>query len=124
MLTHFLPLPAQVRRKLPNHASSAYNAGSWYCPRTAYGVDRMIFRFLAALLLICTLTACSKLTLENYNKLETGMPYTQVVTILGSPTTCDVVLGIKNCVWGNDQKKITISFVGDKVIITTAENIH
>jgi len=70
------------------------------------------------------LMACSKLTVENYDKLETGMAYEETVKILGAPASCDEALGIKRCVWGDDQSKISVNFLGGKIVLTTAENIH
>lgn len=70
------------------------------------------------------LMGCSKLTIENYDKLETGLAYEKVVDILGSPAACDEILGIKSCRWGDEKQKIIVNFVGGKVILTSAENIH
>ena len=81
------------------------------------------FQF-SALALLLLLTGCSKLTVANYDKLKSGQSYDEVTSILGAPTACDEVLGIKNCSWGNEQRKITVNFVGGKVVLTSAENIH
>ncbi len=60
---------------------------------------------------------CSKVTRENYDKIEMGMEYTQVIALIGEPDSCDAALGTKNCIWGNDAKNITVKFVGDNVVL-------
>lgn len=74
--------------------------------------------------LLLLLSACSRLTLENYDKVKTGMTYDEVKSILGSANKCDELLGIKTCEWGNEEHKIVVNFVAGKVIFTSAENIH
>ncbi len=70
------------------------------------------------------LMGCNKLTVENYDKLETGLPYEKVVEILGSPAACDEVLGFKSCRWGDETRKVAVNFVGGRVVLTSAENIQ
>lgn len=62
------------------------------------------------------LTACSRVTQENYRKLQVGMEYAQVVQILGEPSRCDSVLTVKTCEWGKKDRTITIRFVAEKVV--------
>ncbi len=81
-------------------------------------------RLIGALALSCLLMACNKLTVENYDKLETGLTYDQTVAILGKPASCDDMLGIKICRWGDDTRRIMVNFVGGKIVLTSAENIH
>lgn len=69
------------------------------------------------------LAGCSKLTMDNYTKLKTGLEYSQVVAIIGKPDNCSEALFVKSCVWGNEQKNITVNFVSDKVMLTTCRNI-
>ena len=69
------------------------------------------------------LVGCSKLTMENYTKIKMGMEYSKVVKILGKPDSCSEALFARSCTWGNDQKYITVNFVGDKVILFTSKNI-
>jgi len=80
-------------------------------------------RLIAGLLLLVMLLGCSKLTQENYSKIRMGMEYAEVVRILGKPDTCSDVMFAKNCVWGNEQKNITVNFVADKVILSTSKNL-
>lgn len=70
------------------------------------------------------LAACGKLTVENYDKLKVGMPYTEVKQLLGAPEGCSDVLGVKSCTWGDEKRHITVNFIGDQVVIFNAENIR
>ena len=76
------------------------------------------------LTLAILLAACGKLSVENYDKLKIGMPYTEVKQILGPPEHCSDVLGVKSCTWGDDKRYINVNFLGDQVIIFNAENIR
>ncbi|WDP85572.1 MAG: DUF3862 domain-containing protein [Desulfobacter sp.] len=72
-----------------------------------------------AVVIVCAalICGCSKLTRENYEKIEMGMTYDQVVEIIGQPDTCDAAMGAKQCIWGDKDKNITIGFMGDNVIL-------
>jgi len=76
-----------------------------------------------ALLLSVILFGCSKLNRENYDKIKVGMNYQQVVSIIGDPDKCDAIMGSKNCVWGNENKNITINFIGDKVFFLSMNGL-
>ena len=80
-------------------------------------------RLIIALSLLAMLVGCSKLTMENYSKIKMGIGYAEVVKILGKPDNCSEALFVKNCVWGNEQKNITVNFVADKVMLFTSKNI-
>ncbi|HEY5523050.1 MAG TPA: DUF3862 domain-containing protein [Desulfuromonadaceae bacterium] len=80
-------------------------------------------RLIIALSLLAMLSGCSKLTMENYSKIKMGVEYSEVVNILGKPDNCSDALFVRNCVWGNEQKNITVNFVGDKVLLVTSKNI-
>jgi len=63
---------------------------------------------------VLALSACSKLTNDNYNKLEMGMSEQEVKAILGGPDNCSETLGTKSCIWGKeDGAYIKVSFVAD-----------
>lgn len=69
---------------------------------------------LVLALSLLTLTACSKLTMANYDLLKLGMSKSEVTTIIGEPTNCSTTLGVENCIWGKeDGKNIKVNFVGD-----------
>jgi hypothetical protein len=70
------------------------------------------------------LAGCSKLTMDNYTKVKTGLEYSQVVAIIGKPDSCSEALFVKSCVWGDEQKNITVNFVSDKVMLATCRNIR
>jgi len=78
---------------------------------------------LILILLVATLCGCSKLTSENYAKIKTGIEYGEVVKILGKPDSCSEALFVKSCVWGDEKKNITVSFVADKAILSASRNI-
>jgi hypothetical protein len=78
---------------------------------------------LVLFLAIAGLAACSKVTSENYNKLESGMTYTEVTVILGGPDSCSEALGTKSCVWGDDKHNITVSFIADKMIAASGTGL-
>ena len=79
-----------------------------------------VITFAACFMLI----GCSKLTNENYSKIKIGMPFNQVTEIIGKPTSCDVVVGVKSCRWSEGKISVSVNFVGDQVILHTAENIR
>lgn len=82
--------------------------------------------FRTALLFVVgfVLAACSKqMSLESYNKLQLGQTVDEVNTLVGPPARCDEVLGVRNCVWGDEQHGINISFVAGKVILMSAKGL-
>lgn len=81
-------------------------------------------RMVTVLAIVTMLFGCSKLTVENYRKLKVGLGYGEVVKILGKPDSCSEAMIAKNCVWGNEQKNITVNFMGDKVLFFTSRNIR
>jgi hypothetical protein len=83
-------------------------------------VPRIAGFFLAGLLL----AACgSQLSLENYNKLKSGQSYDEVRQIIGEPARCDEILGIRSCVWGDEQRGISINFVAGQALLLSARNL-
>jgi hypothetical protein len=42
-----------------------------------------------------------------------------MIELIGEPDKCDAALGMKNCVWRNETKNITIGFVAEKVALPT-----
>ena len=79
---------------------------------------------LMAFAVIAMLSGCSKLTMENYAKIRMGLKYADVVKILGKPDSCSEALIARSCVWGNDQKNITVNFMGETVVLFTSKNIN
>lgn len=76
-----------------------------------------IKNILFVLPLILLLAACSKLTKENYDKLEVGMSQKEVNAIIGSSDNCSTTLGTLSCVWGDEQgKHIKVRFIADAAV--------
>jgi hypothetical protein len=76
---------------------------------------------VAALL---TLAGCSKVNKENYDKIKVGMDKTEVEAIIGSADSCEEKTLHTNCVWGNDEKNITITLVSDKVTLFSSKGLQ
>jgi len=74
--------------------------------------------------LLLVMLGCSKVTLENYNKISVGMSYEEVTQLIGPPDECDDVMGVRNCLWGDEKRSINISFVGDKVLLFASNNLQ
>lgn len=80
------------------------------------------FTFLLASALVALLIAgCTRITQENFSRIETGMSEQQVISILGSPTESNSVdvLGISGTAarWTGRDAEITVRFVGGKVAL-------
>ena len=48
------------------------------------------------------LCSCNNITAEKYDQLKIGMEYNAVISILGKSNGCDGMMGIKNCIWGDE----------------------
>ena len=70
-----------------------------------------------------SLAACSKVSLENYEKIEVGMDKAEVEAILGTADNCVEKTLHTNCVWGDESKNIEITLVSDKVTIYSKHGI-
>lgn len=67
---------------------------------------------------------CSKVNQENYDKIEIGMSYDEVVAILGEPAVCEkAILGTQSCDWGKDARLISLKFVVDNVVFRSAKGL-
>ena len=93
-------------------------------PRTTT-LNRCRFKATVAclFLLLLLLAACSKVTTENYRKIQIGMPYPQIVQLLGEPARCDSLLTAKTCTWGSKGKTIDIQFVADQVVFFSSKGL-
>jgi hypothetical protein len=81
----------------------------------------MRYALLAPLAGVMLIAACSRATLENYSKVQSGMTREQVYEILGEP---DEVNGgglgqftISSEVWKGNQQTINITFGSEKVAL-------
>jgi len=77
-----------------------------------------------SIFLLLALAACSRLTAENYDRIEVAMAYDEVKQIIGEPTQCDDVLGVKQCTWGDENQHIKVSFIGGRATFMTAKNVR
>ena len=87
----------------------------------------LILRFrIAGCLMACMLLAeCgSQLSLENYNQIKVGQSFDEVKKVIGDPTRCDEMLGIRTCVWGDEQRGVNIGFVAGHVVLLSASNLQ
>jgi len=70
---------------------------------------------------VLLLAACSKVTQENFARIQNGMSEQEVAAILGSPaeSSSSSVLGISGTAskWSGDGAVITIRFVNGKVAL-------
>ncbi|NOU49209.1 outer membrane protein assembly factor BamE [Pseudoalteromonas sp. JBTF-M23] len=73
---------------------------------------------------ILTLVGCSKVTMENYNKVKVGMDKTEIEAILGSADKCEEKTLHTNCTWGNEGKHIKVTLVSDKVTLYTKQGLE
>ena len=105
---------------MPGVRAAPLRASLRASPRRATSHRKLCVVFVA----LVAAAGCTKLTPENYAKIKVGMPYAEVAAILGEPTGCDAVLAIKSCSWSDDARKVSIQFVGDQVVMSSAENLR
>jgi hypothetical protein len=76
---------------------------------------------LACALLALLVAACSKVTQENFAKVQDGMSEAEVTALLGPPTESQSVqaLGVSGTSsrWVSGDAQITIRFLGGKVAV-------
>jgi len=83
-------------------------------------MTKQMIRIASVVVLAIFLAACGKkLTQENFNKIDNGMPYADVVKILGEPQSSEGggAFGITagTSVWRDDTHQVTIVFLNEKV---------
>lgn len=83
----------------------------------------MSLRPFALLAVLLALAACSKVTQENYARLEAGMSRAQVEKLLGKPEECAGALGMSSCTWGDKNRFISIQFAGDQVMMFSGKGL-
>lgn len=84
----------------------------------------MNVRMVLAMGLLLGMLGCSKLTIENYNQIATGMRYEEVTQLLGKPDQCDDVMGVRSCRWGDGTRTVNVSFVAGKVLLFASSNLR
>jgi hypothetical protein len=85
---------------------------------------RNIFKTILVLTVSLGFTACSKLTMENYQQLKIGMTYDAVTAIIGAPKSCDEVLMTRQCSWGDTSKGIEVTFVAEKAVVFSHQGLN
>jgi hypothetical protein len=78
----------------------------------------------AVILFAGLLAACNPLTLENYDKLRMGMSYEQVSDIIGKSQRCEEQLGTRSCVWGDDDRQISVVFVANRATLFSHKGLN
>ncbi len=77
------------------------------------------------MLFVLAIWGCGgKINQENFNRIEIGMSYEEVVAILGEPVQCKSILGAQNCDWGKKPRTINIKFVADNVVFRSSEGLN
>ena len=78
--------------------------------------------------MMVTLTACTQVSEENFNKVQVGMTMDQVTAILGPSTRTESVnfMGFSGttAVWRSQTTEITILFFNDKVQVKGLKQIQ
>jgi hypothetical protein len=76
-------------------------------------------------LLALLLAACSRVTADNFEKIEDGMSEAQVRALLGNPTESSsvTVLGVSGSAsrWSGRDAEIVVRFINGKVALKTFE---
>lgn len=82
-----------------------------------------LLRTTISITLALSLAACSKLTTDNYQKIESGMEKSEVFDLLGDADECGGALGFEGCTWGDNDRYITVGFAGDKVMTKSSKGL-
>jgi len=82
-------------------------------------------RNITVAVLAVLLVACGqKVSLDRFNRLRVGQTYDEVREIVGAPASCDEILGLRNCAWGNQERSIRVSFLAGRVVMLSAHNLQ
>ena len=88
------------------------------------GRKRMKLRFMLMLVSAFLLASCSKLNMDNYQQLKTGMKYEEVTSIIGSPGSCSEKFGARSCIWGDSEGSfIKAKFLGETAVAFSHSNL-
>ena len=84
----------------------------------------MKFRTVFLLASLLAVTACSKLTRENYELLSAGMDRGEISEILGKPTSCSESMGTQSCIWGDENgKHVKVRFVANAAVVFSNQDL-
>lgn len=84
----------------------------------------MPIRIAMAMTVMLLLLGCSQLTLESYHKISMGMPYDEVIQLIGKPDSCDDLMGVRRCQWGDDKHAARVNFVSGKMLLFSSSNLQ
>lgn len=86
--------------------------------------NRGWFGVVLLILTMMLFTGCTKVNQENYDKIEIGMNYDEVVVILGEPAACESIIpGTQSCDWGKEARMISLKFAADNVVFRSAKGL-
>lgn len=88
------------------------------------GMKTNLYCIILLAFFLVTAVGCSKVSKENYDKLKVGMTYEEVRGILGNPDGCSETLGTKSCIWGDDKKRIGVSFIASKAVAFSSKGLQ
>lgn len=75
--------------------------------------------------LIMSVIACSRLNMENYERLKMGMEKDEVESIIGGASSCEESIGSESCLWGSESgTHIKINFVGGKAVLFSHDGLE
>lgn len=84
-------------------------------------VGKFLLTLLLTAILCIFLTACSKITQQNFDKIKENMTMQEVRAILGEPTSAEsiTIAGISgtSAVWKNNNAEIDIQLLNDRVAV-------
>jgi hypothetical protein len=93
------------------------------CGLLLFIVELKVMKRFFVLIALFFLVACSKITAENYQKISAGMSRTEVVALLGEPSSTErgSFLGVEgeSAVWQNGTLQIRAQFVNQKLLTHT-----
>jgi hypothetical protein len=80
-------------------------------------------KHIVLLTLLILLSACSPLDAQSYSQIKVGMTLEEVSALIGEPKSCNAVIGVMNCEWGDSKTSVKVKFVQDQVIFMSAEGL-
>jgi len=79
------------------------------------------FKILLILPVICLLFSCSKISQKNFEKIQNNMTMTEVIALLGEPTSTENInlagLSGTSAVWKDTNGEIDIQFLNSRVVV-------
>lgn len=65
----------------------------------------------------------SRINKENYSRINVGMAYAEVVSLLGEPEQCSSARLTESCTWEEKEKRITVNFVNEKAYLFSSRGL-